>query len=79
MDVLVSAVVLIVFIRAQSAQLNIHCRWLPVLAVLTVGVSLGLPMFLYMKELRVERLRLMVEQLKSQDNAAASSDARSIQ
>ena len=79
MDVLVSAVVLIVFIRAQSAQLNNRCRWLPVLAVLTVGVSLGLPMFLYMKELRVERLRLMVEQLKSQDNAAASSDARSIQ
>jgi hypothetical protein len=46
-DVLVSAVVLIVFMRIESAWLNIPRRWLPVLAVVTVGVSLGLPMFLY--------------------------------
>ncbi len=57
MDVLVSAVVLIVFIRVESARLNVRRRWLPVLAVLTVGVSLGLPMFLYMRELRMEELK----------------------
>jgi hypothetical protein len=55
MDVLVSAVVLVVFLRVESARLNIRRRWLPVLAVLTVGVSLGLPMFLYMRELRMEQ------------------------
>jgi|SRR5580658_1538604 hypothetical protein len=57
MDVLVSAVVLVVFMRVESARLSIRRRWLPVLAVLTVGVSLGLPMFLYMRELRVEQLK----------------------
>jgi Terpene cyclase DEP1 len=55
-DVLVSAMVLIVFMRVESARLNLRRRWLPVLAVLTVGVSLGLPMFLYMRELRMEQL-----------------------
>jgi hypothetical protein len=57
MDVLVSAVVLIVFIRVESTRLHIRWRWLPVLAVLTVGVSLGLPMFLYMRELRMKELK----------------------
>jgi hypothetical protein len=55
-DVLVSAVVLIVFMRIEGRRLNIPRRWLPVLAVLTVGVSLGLPMFLYMREVRMEHL-----------------------
>jgi hypothetical protein len=57
MDVLVSAIVLIVFARVESARLNIRRRWLPMLAVLTVGVSLGLPVFLYMRELSLEQLR----------------------
>jgi Terpene cyclase DEP1 len=57
MDVLVSAVVLIVFIRVESVRLNIPRRWLPVLALLLVGVSLALPMFLYMRELRLEQLK----------------------
>jgi hypothetical protein len=56
MDVLVSAVVLIVFARVESARLKIRRRWLPMLAVLTVGVSLGLPMFLYLRELRMEEV-----------------------
>jgi len=56
MDVLVSAVVLIVFMRVESARLNIRRRWLPVLALLTVGVSLGLPIFLYMRELSLKQL-----------------------
>jgi hypothetical protein len=57
MDVLVSAIVLIAFMRVESERLNIHRRWLPVVALLTVGVSLGLPMFLYMRELRMEELK----------------------
>ena len=57
MDVLVSAVVLIVFMRVENARLSIRHRWLPVLALLTVGVSLGLPLFLYLRELRLEQLK----------------------
>jgi len=56
MDVLVSAVVLVVFLRVESARLSIRRRWLPVLALLTVGVSLGLPLFLYLRELKLEEL-----------------------
>jgi len=57
MDVVASAVVLIVFMRIESARLTIRRRWLPVLAVLLVGVSLALPMFLYMREVKLEQLK----------------------
>jgi hypothetical protein len=57
LDVLVSAVALVVFMRIESTRLNIHRRWLPVLAVLLVGVSLALPLFLYLREARLEQLK----------------------
>ena len=50
MDVLVSAVALLVFARREGARLGVAGRWLPLVAVLTVGVSLGLPLFLYLRE-----------------------------
>src|SRR6266581_2026985 len=55
MDVIVSAIALLVFTRFESNRLGIGKRWLVVLAVLTVGVSLGLPLFLYLRELELER------------------------
>jgi hypothetical protein len=55
MDVVVSAVALIVFMRIESARVGIGKRWIQILAVLVVGVSLGLPLFLYMRELQLER------------------------
>ncbi|HKF23396.1 MAG TPA: DUF2834 domain-containing protein [Candidatus Angelobacter sp.] len=55
MDVLVSSLVLLVFMRAESAKLGIRLRWLPVLALLTVGVSLAFPLFLYLRELAFEK------------------------
>jgi len=55
MDVIVSAVALLVFSRIEGARLGIHGRWLVLLAVLTVGVSLALPVFLYLRELALER------------------------
>jgi hypothetical protein len=55
MDVLVSSVVLVVWLRAESARTQMRGRWLPVLALVTVGVSLALPLFLYMRELKLEQ------------------------
>jgi hypothetical protein len=55
MDVLVSSAVLVVFTRAESTRLAIRGRWLPVVALLTVGVSLALPLFLYLRELKLEQ------------------------
>jgi hypothetical protein len=47
-------VALLVFTRIESKRLGIRRRWLVVVAVLTVGVSLGLPLFLYLRELELE-------------------------
>lgn len=55
MDVLVSAVVLLTFVRMDRPRLGTLQRWLPLVAVLTVGVSLGLPLFLYMRERNLEQ------------------------
>lgn len=54
MDVVVSAVALLVFTRVESARVNIRHRWLVLVALLTVGVSLGLPLFLYLRERQME-------------------------
>jgi hypothetical protein len=54
MDVLVSAAVLIVFMRSESSRVHTAGRWLPILALLLVGVSLAFPMFLYMRERSIE-------------------------
>jgi Terpene cyclase DEP1 len=54
MDVLVSAVVLLTFTRIEAYRAGIRHRWLAWLAVLTVGVSLGLPLFLYLREIQLE-------------------------
>jgi len=55
MDVLVSAVVLCVFVRREGRRLGIRLVWLPVVAVLLVGVSLGLPLFLYLRQIHLDR------------------------
>jgi hypothetical protein len=54
MDVLVSAVVLIFFIRREAKRLGVSHVWLPIAGVLTVGVSLGLTLFLYLRERAME-------------------------
>jgi hypothetical protein len=54
MDVIVSAVVLFVFIFAEGKRLDMSNLWFPVVATLSVGVSLGLPLFLYMRQNQLE-------------------------
>jgi hypothetical protein len=51
-DLLVSSVVLWVFVFSEGRRLGIKHLWMPVLANFAVGVSLGLPLFLYMREMR---------------------------
>ena len=54
-DVLVSAVTLITFTRLEGKRVGTRHRWLVIVAVLTVGVSLALPLFLYLREAELER------------------------
>ena|SRR5712675_1225528 len=48
-DVIVSAVVVFAFVVFERSRLG-NKWWLPLAAVLTVGVSLGLPLALYLRE-----------------------------
>jgi hypothetical protein len=48
-DVIVSAVVVIVFLILEKGRLGSR-RWLPVVALLVCGVSAALPLLLYLRE-----------------------------
>ena len=55
LDVLVSAIVLLRFAAVESARGRIANRWMVLVATLLVGVSLGLPLFLYLREQQLEK------------------------
>ncbi|HET6639639.1 MAG TPA: DUF2834 domain-containing protein [Gemmatimonadota bacterium] len=50
LDVLVSGLVLFVFIALEGRRLGVRNLWLPVVATVAIGVSLGFPLFLYMRQ-----------------------------
>lgn len=52
LDVIVSAIALWVFVLVEGARLRMRLQLLllPILASLLVGVSLGLPLFLYLRQ-----------------------------
>lgn len=52
-DVIVATVCLWVFVYFEGRQARVKHLWAPVVASLLVGVSLGLPLFLYLRELTV--------------------------
>ena len=56
LDVLVSAIVLFIFIFSEGRRLDLPLLWLPILATLLVGVSLGLPLFLYLRQRKLEAM-----------------------
>lgn len=53
-DVLVSAVVAVAFIRSEGKRRGMRLLWLPIVGVLSVGVSCGLPLFLFLRERALE-------------------------
>jgi predicted exporter len=55
LDVIVSAVVLWTFVYADATRRGMRRLWAPVVVSLLVGLSLGLPLFLYMREIRANR------------------------
>lgn len=55
MDVIVSAVVLSIFICVEGKRLGVNYLWLPILATFSVGVSLGLPLFLLLRQIKLEQ------------------------
>jgi len=54
LDVMLSALGLATFVFIEGRRLRIRHRWLPIAAACLVGVSLGLPLFLYQRQLRLD-------------------------
>ena len=55
MDVIVSAIVLICFIQSEGKRLRVRLLWLPTIGTLVIGVSFGLPIFLFLRQAMLDR------------------------
>lgn len=55
MDVIVSSAVLWALVYIEGRRAGVRHLWAPIAGNLAVGVSLGLPLFLYMREARLEQ------------------------
>jgi len=55
MDVIVSSFALWIFAYAEGSRLKMRNLWIYVVANLLVGVSLGLPLFLMMRQSRLDQ------------------------
>ena len=60
LDVVVSSLVLWVFVAVEGRRAGIRNLWMPIAANLAVGVSLALPLFLYMRERQIRTSPLSV-------------------
>lgn len=56
-DLLVSSVVFLCYLRQEAARLSMPYSWLYLIALFTVGLSFALPLFLYARESRLESRR----------------------
>jgi hypothetical protein len=54
LDVIVSSVVFWVFVLVEGRRARVANLWAPIAANVVVGLSLGLPLFLYLRERRRE-------------------------
>jgi len=54
LDVIVSSVVFWVFAWVEGRRAGLRNLWVPVAANVVVGLSLGLPLFLYLRERRLQ-------------------------
>ena len=55
MDVIVSAIVLIWFIQSEGKRLRVRLLWLPTIGTLVAGVSFGFPLFLFLRQVALDR------------------------
>jgi len=55
LDLFVTATVFVVFAINEGFKLKIKNVWIPLLATIVVGASLGFPLFLYLREINLEK------------------------
>ena len=63
MDVILSAIVLIWFIQSEGKRLRVRLLWLPTIGTLLVGVSLGFPLFLFLRQAMLDRTTARADRL----------------
>jgi hypothetical protein len=61
LDVIISSVVLLAFMRIERKRLRIRFAWLPIVGLCAVGVSLALPLFLYLRERALEENQATIQ------------------
>jgi len=54
-DLIITAVVVCCLILLEGARAGVRHLWAPILGAFLIGVSFGLPLFLYMRERQLER------------------------
>jgi hypothetical protein len=54
-DFLVATLTALVFGIYEAVRLKLRLAWIPLLGTFLIGVSFGLPFFLYLRELEMER------------------------
>ena len=54
LDVLLTALVVCAFVIVEGRRIGLRRLWMPIAAVCLVGVSLGLPLFLYQRQRRLD-------------------------
>jgi len=54
LDVIVSSVVLWAFVAFEGTRAGVRHTWAPIVASLTIGVSAGLPLFLFLRESAIQ-------------------------
>lgn len=62
MDVIVSGVVFLFFVFSEGSRLKMKNLWIYIATNLLVGVSLGLPLFLLMRQRKLEETALSNQQ-----------------
>ena len=55
LDVIVSAVVVLLFVVVEGRRIRVPHLWAPFVAMFFVGVSLALPLFLLLREVRLQQ------------------------
>jgi hypothetical protein len=54
LDVILSAVVACGFVMVEGRRLGLRRPWLPLAAIVLVGLSVGLPLFLYQRQVHLD-------------------------
>ena len=60
LDIFVSALVVLSFILWEGKRVEMKKLWIPLVGLFTVGVSLGLPLFLLLREIHLSENRKYV-------------------